>query len=92
MNFGALARALFKHLQSLPNVDVFLGHHINFIERRSRRSNNPTAPLKHSKPSSSSSAPAAVRCPFWRRPKFPRPKATGGFPSAASGSYARTRT
>lgn len=34
MNFGALARALFKHLQSLPNVDVFLGHHINFIERR----------------------------------------------------------
>lgn len=34
MNFGALARALFKHLQSLPNVEVFLGHHINFIERR----------------------------------------------------------
>ncbi len=34
MNFGALARALFKHLKSLPNVEVFLGHHINFIERR----------------------------------------------------------
>ncbi len=34
MNFGALARALFKHLEALPNVQVFLGHHINFIERR----------------------------------------------------------
>lgn len=36
MNFGALARALFKHLQSLPNVEVFLGHHVNFIERRKK--------------------------------------------------------
>lgn len=36
MNFGALARALFKHLETLPNVKVFLGHHINFIERRNQ--------------------------------------------------------
>jgi malate dehydrogenase (quinone) len=36
MNFGALARALFKHLETLPNVQVFLGHHINFIERRKK--------------------------------------------------------
>ena len=34
MNFGALTRALFKHLESLPNVNLYLNHEVNFIERR----------------------------------------------------------
>lgn len=34
MNFGALTRALFKHLESLPDVKLHLHHEVNFIERR----------------------------------------------------------
>ncbi len=34
MNFGALTRLLFKHLESLPDVTIFLEHEVNFIERR----------------------------------------------------------
>jgi len=35
MNFGALTKALFHYLQTLPNVTIFLNHEIDFIERRS---------------------------------------------------------
>lgn len=34
MNFGALTRALFKHLESLPDVELHLGYNVDFIERR----------------------------------------------------------
>ena len=36
MNFGELTRALFKHLESLPNVKLYLNHEVNFIERRKK--------------------------------------------------------
>jgi malate dehydrogenase (quinone) len=34
MNFGELTRALFKHLEKLDGVKIFLEHEVNFIERR----------------------------------------------------------
>jgi malate dehydrogenase (quinone) len=34
INFGALTRALFGHLQTLPDVRLHLGHEVTFIERR----------------------------------------------------------
>ena len=34
MNFGELTRALFRHLESLPNVSINLNSEVNFIERR----------------------------------------------------------
>ncbi len=34
VNFGALTRMLFKHLQSLECVDLYLNSEVNFIERR----------------------------------------------------------
>ncbi len=34
MNFGALTRALFAHLQSLPDVSLHLSHEVCFIEKR----------------------------------------------------------
>lgn len=34
MNFGALTKALFKHLESLPDVELHLGYDVDFIERR----------------------------------------------------------
>ncbi len=34
MNFGALTKALFSHLLTLPDVELHLGHEVNFIERR----------------------------------------------------------
>ncbi len=36
MNFGELTRALFEHLKTLPDVQIQLGHHVNFIERRKK--------------------------------------------------------
>ena len=36
MNFGELTRALFKHLETLPNVKLYLNHEVNFIERRKK--------------------------------------------------------
>jgi malate dehydrogenase (quinone) len=36
MNFGALTRALFTHLQSLPGVSVYLEYEVTFIERRQK--------------------------------------------------------
>ncbi|MGZ3931713.1 MAG: malate:quinone oxidoreductase [Bacteroidia bacterium] len=33
MNFGELTRLLFKHLESLPDVDIYLEHEVSFIER-----------------------------------------------------------
>lgn len=34
MNFGELTRALFKHLESLPDVNLFLNSEVTFIEKR----------------------------------------------------------
>jgi malate dehydrogenase (quinone) len=34
MNFGALTRSLFNHLESLPDVNLHLHHEVGFIERR----------------------------------------------------------
>jgi malate dehydrogenase (quinone) len=34
MNFGALTRALFAHLETLPDVHLHLGYEVDFIERR----------------------------------------------------------
>ncbi|MEI6712516.1 MAG: malate:quinone oxidoreductase [Verrucomicrobiota bacterium] len=34
MNFGALTRALFDHLKTLPDVSIHLEHEVDFIERR----------------------------------------------------------
>lgn len=34
MDFGALTRALFSHLQTLQGVEIHLGHEVSFIERR----------------------------------------------------------
>jgi malate dehydrogenase (quinone) len=34
VNFGALTRALFAHLQTLPGVRLHLSHEVTFIERR----------------------------------------------------------
>ncbi|MFN5182760.1 MAG: malate:quinone oxidoreductase [Bacteroidota bacterium] len=34
MNFGALAKEMFKHLESLPDVTINLNSEVNFIERR----------------------------------------------------------
>jgi malate dehydrogenase (quinone) len=34
MNFGELTRDLFKHLESLPDVNMYLNHEVTFIEKR----------------------------------------------------------
>jgi len=34
VNFGELTRMLFKHLESLPNVSIYLNSEVNFIEKR----------------------------------------------------------
>ena len=34
MNFGELTRAMFRYLETLPGVKLYLSHEVNFIERR----------------------------------------------------------
>ena len=36
MNFGALTRALFAHLETLADVQIHLSHEVHFIERRKK--------------------------------------------------------
>ena len=48
MNFGELTRALFRHLESLPNVKLHLNSEVNFIERR-KTDNHWEVEIKNSK-------------------------------------------
>jgi malate dehydrogenase (quinone) len=34
MNFGELTRLLFKHLETLPDVTIYLNHEVSFLEKR----------------------------------------------------------
>jgi malate dehydrogenase (quinone) len=34
LNFGELTRLLFKHLETLPDVNIYLNHEVSFLEKR----------------------------------------------------------